>query len=49
VDRVYLYDNSVDFQEPKLLFRVVDGLIAKEYGSVNNWAMPVFEFIKNND
>jgi predicted ABC-type ATPase len=49
VDRVYLYDNSVDFQEPKLLFRVVDGLIAKEYGDINSWAMPVLDFIKNND
>jgi predicted ABC-type ATPase len=48
-DRAYLYDNSANFEQPKLLFRVVDGLIAKEYGSINAWAKPVLAFIKRND
>lgn len=30
-DRSYIYDNSVDGGEPKLLFRTVDGEIAKIY------------------
>jgi predicted ABC-type ATPase len=49
VDRAYLYDNSVDFAEPKLLFRVIDGVITKEYGTINDWALPIFQFIKEND
>lgn len=49
IDRAYLYDNSVEFEEPKLLFRVISGQITKEYLEINKWAMPVFEFIKNND
>lgn len=47
-DRSYIYDNSPEFEEPKLLFRVVDGLAAKEYTNINNWALPILEFIKNN-
>jgi predicted ABC-type ATPase len=49
VDRAYLYDNSVDFAEPKLLFRIIDGIVAKEYGIVNDWALPIIRFIKDND
>jgi predicted ABC-type ATPase len=49
IDRAYLYDNSVEFEEPKLLFRVIDGQITKEYLKINKWAIPVFKFIKNND
>ena len=47
VDRAYLYDNSAQFEEPKLLFRVVDGSVAKEYEPINNWALPILHFIKN--
>ncbi len=46
VDRAYMYDNSVDFVEPKLLFRVIDGEITKEYGKINDWALPILQFIK---
>lgn len=48
VDRAYLYDNSVDFQEPILLFRTADGKISKEYGLLNDWAVPIAQFIENN-
>jgi predicted ABC-type ATPase len=45
VDRVYLYDNSVDFVEPKLLFRISDGKILKLYAHINHWAVSVFNHI----
>jgi predicted ABC-type ATPase len=45
VDRVYLYDNSVDFDEPKLLFRISDAKILKQYAHINHWAVSVFNHI----
>jgi predicted ABC-type ATPase len=42
-DRAYLYDNSVDYAELKLLFRVSDGRVAKVYTEVNAWASNVLE------
>ncbi|MEO7311706.1 MAG: hypothetical protein ABIX01_14980 [Chitinophagaceae bacterium] len=47
VDWAYIYDNSEQFQEPKLLFRVADGKIVKEYDFINDWAVDVLRFIKN--
>lgn len=39
VDRVYVYDNSVDNCEAQLLFRFVDGLIIKQYTlDIPQWA-----------
>ena len=39
VDRTYIYDNSVDDQEARLLFRMVDGTIFKQYvKELPNWA-----------
>ncbi len=43
VDRLYVYDNSVDFAEPKLLFRSVNGSLEKQYNPINNWASIIFE------
>ena len=38
-DRVYIYDNSVDNQEARLLFRFADGTIIKRYtDNVPQWA-----------
>lgn len=48
VDRAYIYDNSVDFADPQPLFRVVDGVIAKEYTQINEWAMPILNFFKES-
>lgn len=31
VDRVYVYDNSIENQMPQLLFRTVDGVLLKQY------------------
>ena len=39
VDRLYVYDNSVDGDEAKLLFRLTNGNIAKTYtGQIPDWA-----------
>jgi predicted ABC-type ATPase len=46
-DRVYLYDNSIDFEEPTLLFRISDGKIQKQYTPINHWALKVFNHITN--
>ena len=41
VDRAYVYDNSVDFADPKLLFRVKGGHPEKIYRKVNPWAQEI--------
>ena len=41
VDRLYVYDNSVDFTEPKLLFRASDSKLEKFYTEVNTWALSI--------
>lgn len=38
VDRGYVYDNSVNYQEARLLFKVCDGLVVKTYSEINEWA-----------
>lgn len=39
VDRAYIYDNSVDNQLPQLLYRTVEGQIAKRYtDQIPEWA-----------
>lgn len=38
VDRAYIYDNSIDYKDPKLLFKIVNGKVAKEYQTINDWA-----------
>ncbi|MCL2020870.1 MAG: zeta toxin family protein [Betaproteobacteria bacterium] len=37
-DRAYVYDNSVDGEIPKLLFRTVNGGIARVYEDIHDWA-----------
>ena len=43
VDRLYIYDNSEDFVQPKLLFRTKNGVVEKFYSEINLWAQPIFE------
>ncbi len=43
VDRLYVYDNSVDNAEPKLLLRATNGELGKIYSPVNNWAQPILK------
>ena len=37
VDRGYIYDNSEDGKEARLLFKSADGKIAKSYSKINQW------------
>lgn len=46
VDRLYVYDNSIDYHEPILLFRVNDGIIAKKYCEINEWAKVILESVE---
>ncbi len=46
VDRLYVYDNSVENTPAKLLFRVSNGIISKVYGEINDWALPIYESVK---
>ena len=41
VDRLYLYDNSEDGREPKLVVRVSDGHIVKTYAPTPAWMEPI--------
>lgn len=42
IDRTYVYDNSVDFSEARLLFRLTDGTLEKQYIDViPDWAKPI--------
>lgn len=43
VDRLYVYDNSEDYSEAKLLFRASNGKLEKKYLDVNKWALQIFE------
>ncbi|MDR1973139.1 MAG: zeta toxin family protein [Bacteroidales bacterium] len=45
VDRLYVYDNSIDNAFPKLLFRVSDGKLLKTYSPVNAWAQTILQEI----
>jgi predicted ABC-type ATPase len=44
VDRTYIYDNSIDNQEAKLLFRLMDGKLARQYTKdIPEWAYPLYD------
>lgn len=47
VDRLYVYDNSVDFAEPRLLFRATDGNLQKQHGNINDWAKGIFDIVNH--
>lgn len=49
VDRAYVYDNSVEFAEPTLMFRVIDGMLIKEYTTLIQWGQSMLDFIKKNE
>jgi len=42
VDRLYLYDNSVDDVFPQLLFRASDGKLTKQYAPIREWEKNIF-------
>ena len=42
VDRAYIYDNSIDDQLPRLLYRTIDGELYKRYTEeIPNWAQTI--------
>ena len=43
VDRLYLYDNSVDDRDPLLVLRATEGRIARLYGAAPPWSAPIVE------
>lgn len=43
VDRAYVYDNSIDDQPARLLFRSRDGVVFKRYGQINPWAQEILQ------
>ena len=46
VDRAYIYDNSADNQLPRLLYRMVDGKVFKQYAQdIPEWAALLVEDI----
>jgi predicted ABC-type ATPase len=46
VDRLYIYDNSEEYAEAKLLFRAISGKLEKSYTTINNWALPVLDHLQ---
>ena len=45
VDRLYIYDNSVENVFPQLLFRAADGKLTKQYAPIHDWANIIFRAI----
>jgi predicted ABC-type ATPase len=48
VDRMYVYDNSIDDAFPKLLFRTTEGKIEKIYTKVNPWAEVILQVLQKS-
>jgi predicted ABC-type ATPase len=47
VDRLYVYDNSIDDVFPQLLFRANNGKLTKQYVPIRDWASTVFQATNN--
>jgi len=45
VDRLYVYDNSEDFADPKLLFRANEGKVEKIYKKINPWSQNIYQIL----
>jgi len=44
VDRAYIYDNSVQDADPRILFRTQNGAVVKIYcDSFNDWVKPIYQ------
>lgn len=43
VDRLYVYDNSENFEDPKLLFRATNGKMEKTYKKINAWSLNIYQ------
>lgn len=43
-DRTYIYDNSIENEDAKLLFRMTKGKVVKQYvEQIPEWALPIYE------
>jgi predicted ABC-type ATPase len=47
VDRVYVYDNSLEFEEPTILFKVTNAIEFKQYNAINSWAKSISDSVQN--
>jgi predicted ABC-type ATPase len=47
VDRLYVYDNSVEDVFPELLFRASDGKLTKQYADLHDWAENILQSISS--
>lgn len=45
IDRVYFYDNSINDEAPKLIFRVADSKIVKTYTKLPAWVKPIHNLL----
>ena len=45
IDRLYVYDNSIDFAPAKLLFRAKEGKLEKHYQDILSWALPIYKIL----
>ena len=45
LDRLYVYDNSVDDVFPELLFRANEGQLVKQYAEIHEWSKLIFQNI----
>ncbi|MFN5982630.1 MAG: zeta toxin family protein [Fluviicola sp.] len=48
VDRFYFFDNSIDFEKAKLIFRASNGSLIKKYSNIPNWILPILNELKTN-
>jgi predicted ABC-type ATPase len=48
VDRLYVYDNSVENSFPELLFRANESILIKQYADIHAWANTIFQAIRNS-
>jgi predicted ABC-type ATPase len=48
VDRLYVYDNSVENSFPELLFRANEGILIKQYNEIHLWANNIFQAVCNS-
>jgi predicted ABC-type ATPase len=47
VDRLYVYDNSIENSFPELLFRSNKGTLIKQYNNIHAWADIIFQAVCN--
>lgn len=44
VDRLYVFDNSINDKDPILLFRMKNGKVIKDYNEINEWALSIYDY-----